>query len=101
MKRFFAFVLLVVMLLLVVLSGCTPRPASNERIKRDLEDWTGRDFQRIDITKRQTDTNSRIDTIYVDAYCEDVSYPYEYTMEYVLYNEGWILDGVKKNFILG
>ena len=92
--------------LATVLCGCgTPEKTADE-IKVDLTgnmsqltERKGTTLQSVEITKRQTDREAKIDTVYVNFSMSTDDGVAEGTgscvMTYGLYNEGWILDSLE------
>lgn len=99
-----ALVLLVITLLLL-LAGCGTKTASNKRIQEDLHNSSafsgfanclGLEITSLDIQKRQTTKESKVDTIWVEATVESdtVRGVMYYVLTYNLYNDGWLLDTI-------
>lgn len=97
--------ILITIVTIFLFTGCGIQPKSEEEIKADIENhylWkelniTTTDFQ---IEKRQTNTDAKEDIVYVSMYGEnDVSIAEQYYIAtYNLYNEGWILDNLERNY---
>ncbi len=99
-------VLAVILLVLVcVFTACgTPAEKSEKEIAADLQQTIAAsgeavaDFtvSSIEVEKRRTDKDSGVDTVYVWADVESaaVKGTVGYTVQYVLYEEGWLLENV-------
>lgn len=93
---------LLLFLLLIFLFGCSPSAKKNKEIVADLQeklfspDDVNVRITDYEIIKRQTDTNSKTDVIYINITSESnlILWNRSYVMTYGLYNEGWILDEV-------
>lgn len=98
MKRWLSIGLLLLLILMV--SGCTPSAKSEKEIAEDLQEsnyfFRGVTITDYEIIKRQTNKDEKTDIVYihVDAGNENLSCSISYQMVYALYNEGWILDEV-------
>lgn len=57
-------------------------------------------IQEIEILKRKTDKENKIDTVYVKVKADNtsigISCMLSYEMKYLLYNDGWLLEDVKR-----
>lgn len=104
-KRFFP-VLFLLFVLLFLLSGCSSSAKSENSVAEDLqsdsrffaiEEITITDFT---IEKRLTIKEDRVDTVWitVTASNENISCTLSYIMTYHLYNSGWILDEVDRDY---
>lgn len=58
------------------------------------------EIDNYEIEKRQTDENNRSDIIYITVHATDKQWngTLSYIMEYELYNDGWILESVQRNY---
>ena len=98
--------ILTMMILLSLLIGCT-NTANEKKIQSDLETNTQFDFlnegekiEKLEIEKRQTDKNQKVDTIWCTITTADteISYQKSVVLTYSLYDKGgWILDDVSVN----
>lgn len=88
------------------LTGCSEKPMSEEEIQAQLQDSPGfypearLRIEDMAITKRQTDTKGKTDIVYVtvDADNDAVTCTLSYILSYVLYNEGWMLEDVERDY---
>lgn len=105
LKRAISIVGILVLLagLAIVLSGCGKASISERAVVDDLIEVNGV-FQEFDmentnweVTKRQTNLEDKADYIWITitADCDFFSYTVDYTAEYVLYNDGWLLEDYK------
>lgn len=91
---------MLLLLLILMMSGCTPSAKSEKEIVEDLQEsnyfFQGVTITDYEIIKRQTNKEDKTDIVYihVDAGNENLSCSISYQMVYTLYNEGWILDEV-------
>lgn len=95
--------IVLLMLALLVLTGCGKKTANEKQLLDDLNGseaylpaYKNVRFTKLKVEKRKTDENAKLDQVYVivsgeneDANCEAA-----YEMDYTLYNEGWQLDSV-------
>lgn len=83
-----------------LLTGCTPKEKSEKEILEDLQiedsmyQEYGLKIDSSEITKRQTNPDSKTDYVWirVSASNSDFIYNADYKLEYRLYNDGWLLD---------
>lgn len=94
---------LFLLIMLLSLCGCSPSAKSEREIIADLQQNPAFISETIkiddcEIIKRQTDKDSKSDIVYITVYVneEDLTCELSYVMEYVLYNEGWILENVSR-----
>lgn len=90
----------IICLISVLLLGCNSGISTKDE-KGLIADLSTRDglvdggtITDLEIIKRLTDEEDRIDTVYVSATLEHENYTAirSFVMEYVLYNDGWILE---------
>ena len=86
---------------ILVLSGCNNQKTTEKKIREDLQNhWAfsihNVEIQEFDVIKRQT--NDGIDEIYVHVNGENDQYSVSlsYKMVYELYDEGWLLETVEE-----
>ncbi len=105
-KRTGRCVVLAVMLMAVcLLSSCGVKAKTEKEVIADLQAsrWfisENLEIKSYEITKRQTDIENKKDLIYVMVRAEnaDVVCDLSYTMTYVLYNDGWVLETVYRDY---
>lgn len=99
--------LLVLLIFLIALAGCSPSAKSEKEIVDDLQEnsaffSTGGELTitGYDVTKRRTDADNFADIVYLDIYAEndDIDCILSYIMHYELYNDGWILESVERDY---
>lgn len=98
--------LLILSLLMLFLSGCS-KVADEKQILSDLKQYENNDLtdegekiEKVIIDKRQTEKDSRIDTIWctVETQNDLVKYQKNVIIHYGLYNkDGWLIDNVEVN----
>lgn len=108
MKKFEAqkeqcFLLSFMVLILILLSGCSPSAKSAKEIIADLQQNPAFLSQTVEIDsyeiiKRQTDKNNNSDLVYIMVTIneEKLNCTLSYIMQYILYNDGWILESVER-----
>lgn len=90
---------------ILLFSGCGKSAKNEAAIRADLDEGNylsseGVNFKtnEFEIIKRQTDVDNKSDTVFasIKAISEDDSAQMtgEYTISYVLYNDGWLIDDV-------
>lgn len=92
--------ILLSLVLIVFLCGCSPQAKSENEILQDIakKDPTFAEYDLIveshTISKRQTNKDQKTDYVWITVYatCPEFSYTADYTLEYVLYNDGWLLE---------
>ncbi len=99
--------MLAIVLILCLLCGCTPELRAEDGVKSDLSSSSVfqqyfDDEQSITdfiVTKRQTDTDNKADTVWVEVWAEneEKSADLSFIMQYTLYNDGWLLENVAEN----
>lgn len=105
MKRKKGLLLGILLVLACVFTACgTPAEKSEKEIATDLQQTIAASSEAVadfsvsslEVEKRRTDKDSGVDTVYVWAEVESavVKGTVGYTMEYVLYDEGWLLENV-------
>lgn len=105
MKRKKGLLYVILLVLACVFTACgTPAEKSEKEIATDLQQAIATsneaiaDFRvsSIEVEKRRTDKDSGVDTVYVwlDVENAKVKGTIGYTVEYVLYDEGWILEDI-------
>lgn len=94
---------LLLLILLISLCGCSPSAKSEREIISDLQQSPAfiSETVKIDsceIIKRQTNNDSKSDLVYLTVYVneDELTCALSYLMEYVLYNDGWILENVSQ-----
>ncbi len=94
-----AILLLFALTLILALAGCSPDPASEDAMMKDiaehLDNPSGEaQVTALEVIKRQTDKDAKSDLVYVEVtYDTPAATRVErYKLTYGLYNEGWILD---------
>lgn len=83
-----------------MLTGCTKKEKSEKEILKDLQaedslyQECGLKIDSSEITKRQTNPDSKTDYVWisVSASNSDFIYNVDYELEYCLYNDGWLLE---------
>ena len=101
-KRRLPCLIILVLTLLLILSGCGAKEKSESEIASDLSanpsfyPTQNVTISDVRIIKRQTNKKEKTDYIYVDvkAQNENIECSLSYKLYYCLYNEGWILDSV-------
>lgn len=104
MKKIYS-IFLSVTALIMLLTGCGNSVANEKRIQEDLISYTGflddgEEIKRVEIEKRQTEKDKKVDTVWGRVTTEDgeCSYEKEVVLTYGLYDKGgWILDNVSVN----
>lgn len=101
-----SFVLFLLICCALLLCGCASTPAvkTEEELLADMqerklpEECEGAAISGIEILKRQTNQEDKQDIVYVtmQAETETAKLVRSYELEYNLYDEGWILDGVER-----
>lgn len=103
MKKYYMYILLEMLILVAFLTGCSPKAKSDQEIMNDVKDdflynWSFVDFDDIDIEvyKRQTNKEEKIDFAWVTVAAEndEISMEVSYEVEYALYNDGWELEEI-------
>lgn len=92
--------------MLILLSSCNKSAKSEKDVASDLQAdsrfFSAAEIQITDFTisKRQTATENRRDMVWitVSASNEDISCKLSYIMTYNLYNSGWLLDDVERDY---
>ena len=90
----------------ILLTGCGKEPVSGEQLVKDLaqssaytqySDNLNVSIDRVKVTKRQTATENRIDTAWVevDSSSDAVTGHMYFIMTYELYNDGWQITNVE------
>lgn len=102
-KRKWSGIVLALMLALV-LCGCGTKEKPEKEVVADLQAsrWfisENLEIKSYEITKRQTDVENKKDIIYVTVHTNEpeMTCDLSYVMEYVLYNDGWVLEAVRKD----
>lgn len=102
-KCFLAMAIILTSLLL--LTSCSESTKSEKDIIADLQASDGfisttAEINGYEIIKRQTDKPNKSDIIYitVEASNPEITCELSYIMQYVLYNEGWILEDVSRYY---
>lgn len=100
----YLFSLLIALVSLVFLSGCSGAKSEKE-IVADLqarEEFISNTVKISDyeIIKRQTDSNNKTDLVYITVHTDDpgLTSSLTYELKYELYNEGWILESVMRYY---
>lgn len=94
----------------ILLTGCGKEPVSGEQLVKDLaqssaytqySDNLNVSIDRVKVTKRQTATENRIDTAWVevDSSSDAVTGHMYFIMTYELYNDGWQITNVEEDEI--
>ncbi len=104
-KRKLFFLCATAVLIFALLSSCDKAAKSDKAIVEDLQAdsrfFSAAEIQITDFTisKRQTATENRRDTVWITAVAgnEDISCELSYIMTYNLYNSGWLLDNVERD----
>lgn len=107
MKKFCSIVLSIVALALL-LTGCGPSVADEKKLQEDLSSYAamsgllneGEEIKALEIEKRQTEKERRLDVVWCNVTTEDTECRYEKTavLTYTLYDEGgWILENATVN----
>lgn len=100
-----SFVLFLLICCALLLCGCASQAAkTEEEILADMqerklpEECEGAAISGIEILKRQTNQDDKQDVVYVTVQAESESAKLvrSYKLEYNLYDEGWVLDGVEQ-----
>ena len=100
-----SFVPLLLICCALLLCGCTSKAVkTEEEILADMqerklpEECEGATISGIEIIKRQTNQEDKQDIVYVAilAETESAKIVRSYKLEYNLYDEGWVLDGVER-----
>lgn len=99
--------MLAIVLILCLLCGCTPELRAEDGVKSDLSSSSvfqqyfvdGQSITDFTVTKRQTDTDNKTDTAWVEVWAEneEKSADLSFIMQYTLYNDGWLLENVAEN----
>lgn len=99
--------LTIICLFIVLLTGCGDGIKDEEQIQVDLESYLKKDTStqnerviEVNIEKRKTEENQKLDTVWCNVKTEDEHYSYEkkVILTYNLYDEGgWILDEISVN----
>lgn len=92
------------LMLAVVLCGCGTKEKPEKEVIADLQAsrWfisETLEIKSYEITKRQTDVENKRDIVYVTVHTNEpeMTCDLSYVMEYVLYNDGWVLEAVRKD----
>lgn len=104
-KVFRIMLLCILMLFILLLTGCSPAAPGIEKIKSDVQNqyavlkernMTITNFQ---IEKRQTDVENKRDIVYIALEASGDGFIFSAKMQavYRLYNEGWLLDYVSSS----
>lgn len=105
MKKHGTLFILLCSAMCLLLAGCVKKTATKSQLKDDLYSSNvfsqyvnnlNMEITELEITKRQTNENQMVDTVWVEinAVCEAVEAEMYYVMTYKLYNDGWQLDTV-------
>ena len=103
MKRYG--VILLSVILLFSLAGCSQVPKSENAIKQDIQastgffsDYTDLEITDFEIVERKTDSKNSTDEINcsLSAANETFIYSAEYVLNYHLYDQGWMLEGLEQ-----
>jgi len=113
-KKFSYAVLMIMFLIcLLCISGCKSEETGGAKesgvkmstIRSDLEEYYGYaammvETESVDIIKRQTNLEDKEDLIYVSIKGKNEHYEVvrNYKMQYLLYNDGWILEEITEYF---
>jgi len=113
-KKFSSAVLMIMFLIcLLCISGCKSEETGGAEesgvkmstIRSDLEEYYGYaammvETESVDIIKRQTNLEDKEDLIYVSIKGKNEHYEVvrNYKMQYLLYNDGWILEEITEYF---
>lgn len=97
------FLCALLVLMLMILSGCSKSGKSEKEVIKDLQaspvfisaDVVISDYE---IIKRKTDVDSKTDEIYIIVHTKaaELTSSLTYELKYELYNEGWILESVMR-----
>jgi len=111
MKKMY-FIFLAITALALLLTSCGNTVANEKRIQEDLTNYSGflnegEEIKKVEIGKRQTEEENKIDTIwgYITTEDGECSYKKAVVLTYGLYDkDGWILDDVsvssKKEWVI-
>lgn len=97
--------ILFVLVLFLALTGCSgPSVRTEAEIMEDLQNHSSFysaqpvEITNIEILKRQTDQDDKIDTVYatIEASNDSIQCSLSYELTYGLYDQGWILDNVAR-----
>ena len=103
MKRYG--VILLSVILLFSLAGCSQVPKSENAIKQDIQastgffsDYTDLEITDFEIVERKTDSKNSTDEINCSLSAENENFIYsaEYVLNYHLYDQGWMLEGLEQ-----
>lgn len=96
---------LLLLILLISLCGCSQSAKSEREIIEDLQQspiFISNTVKIDDYTviKRQTDKNNKSDVVYITVRVseDELKCTLSYIMQYILYNDGWILESVNRYF---
>ena len=91
--------------LILGLIGCGNTIKNEEEIIQDLQNQCDiiqqhdLKISNLEMTNRKTDTKGKSDTVYctITAQNENMKYLCDYTLNYFLYDQGWILDSIDRD----
>lgn len=96
---------LLLLITLISLCGCSPSAKSEKEIIADLRQSPAFisetvKIEKCEIVKRQTNKDSKSDLVYLTVYVneDDLTCELSYVMEYILYDEGWILESAVRDY---
>ena len=96
--------LIIVFVTAILLSSCSESVPNESKIKTDLEEtrvtnlFNSEGIDKIEVVKRNTDNDRKIDTVWIkiDSSDEEVAYIRYLRLDYQLYDQGgWILESVE------
>jgi len=92
-------------LILVLLSGCSKSGKSENEIINDLQAnpvFISKDVEisNYEIIKRQTNVDNKTDLVYITVHTNDpeLTCSLSYELKYELYNEGWLLESMMRYY---
>ena len=97
------FLCIFLILIFVLLSGCSKAAKSEREILEDLQSnpvFISGDVEisNYEIIKRQTDVDNRTDMVYITVQTDapELTSSLTYELKYELYNDGWILESMQR-----
>lgn len=98
------FGIVLAIMLAIVLCGCGVKEKPEKEVVADLQAsrWfisENLEIKSYKIKKRQTDVENKKDIVYLTVHTNEpeMTCDLSYVMEYVLYNDGWVLEAVRKD----